>query len=64
MVCFISMLEGIYIYNCLFINLDCPQVQDFVYGGKRVNNDGYNQGGTNVHRVIEIWLKAVKEYLG
>lgn len=49
----------IYIYNHLLIDLDCEQVQDFVYGGRRVNNDGYNQGGTNVHRVIEIWLHAI-----
>ena len=38
-----------------------PQIQDFKYGGKRVNNDGYNQGGTNVHNVIEIWLKEVNK---
>jgi hypothetical protein len=24
--------------------------------GKRVNNDGYNQGGSNVRVVIEKWL--------
>lgn len=36
------------------INLECPQIQDFRYGGHRVNNDGHNQGGTNVHNVIEI----------
>lgn len=38
-------------------DLDCPQIQDFKYGGRRVNADGYNQGGTNVHNVIEIWLE-------
>ena len=39
------------------ISLHCPQIQDFKYGGKRVNSDGYNQGGTNVHNCIEIWLQ-------
>ena len=41
------------------IDLSCPQIQDFKYGGKRVNNDGYNQGGTNVYNVIEIWLRYI-----
>lgn len=36
---------------------DIPQIQDFKYGGIRVNKDGYNQGGTNVYNVIEAWLK-------
>ncbi len=36
-----------------------PQQQDFKYGGKRVNNDGYNQGGLNVYLVIEAWLNEV-----
>lgn len=53
----------IYIYNGLLIDLNCEQIQDFVYGGKRVNKDGYNQGGTNVHNVIEIWLRAISEKL-
>ena len=48
----------IYFTN-LEIDLQCPQIQDFKYGGVRVNNDGYNQGGTNVHNVIEIWLKYI-----
>lgn len=48
----------IYITN-IFVDLDCPQIQDFKMHGKRVNNDGYNQGGTNVHNCIEIWLKKV-----
>lgn len=46
-------------FTNVFCNLDCPQIQDFKYGGVRVNNDGYNQGGTNVHNVIEIWLKVI-----
>lgn len=41
------------------VNLFVPQIQDFKYGGIRVNNDGYNQGGTNVHNCIEVWLKFV-----
>ena len=49
----------IYIYNGLLIDLNCEQIQDFIYGGKRVNKDGYNQGGTNVYNVIEIWLKQI-----
>ena len=49
----------IYIYNGLLIDLNCEQIQDFVYGGKRVNKDGYNQGGTNVYNVIEIWLMQI-----
>ena len=43
------------------INLQCEQHQDFKYGGKRVNNDGYNQGGENVHKVVEIWLKNINK---
>ena len=38
------------------INLDCLQHQDFRYGGRRINKDGHNQGGSNVHAVIEKWL--------
>lgn len=44
-------------------NLNCDQQQDFVYGGKRINNDGYNQGGKNVHKVIEKWLTKLEEEL-
>lgn len=50
-------------FTNMMCNLQCEQHQDFKYGGKRVNNDGYNQGGSNVHNVIEIWLKIVNEYL-
>lgn len=35
------------------------QIQDFKYGGIRVNQDGYNQGGTNVHNIIEAWLEYI-----
>ena len=35
------------------------QHQDFKYGGVRINNDGYNQGGSNVYVVIEEWLKII-----
>lgn len=51
-----------YITN-VFCNLETEQIQDFKMHGVRVNNDGYNQGGTNVHRVIEIWLDRVMEQL-
>ena len=54
----INLLEDIYISNVL-CDLSCKQHQDFVYGGKRINNDGYNQGGSNVYIVIEKWLKFV-----
>lgn len=43
--------------------LGVPQIQDFKYGGIRVNKDGYNQGGTNVHNVIEKWLEIIKEVI-
>ena len=39
--------------------LNVEQHQDFRYGGIRVNNDGYNQGGSNVFAVIERWLKII-----
>ena len=41
------------------MGLQCYQQQDFKYGGKRINNDGYNQGGKNVFNVIEIFLKYI-----
>lgn len=50
-----------YIYNNFLLDLNCDQIQDFKYGGKRINNDGYNQGGTNVHNVIEIWLNHITQ---
>lgn len=40
-------------------DLECPQHLDFGHGGIRVNNDGYNQGGSNVHVVIEKWLSQL-----
>lgn len=49
-----------YFTNTLF-DLECEQQQDFKYGGKRINNDGYNQGGKNVFVVIEKWIKQVEE---
>lgn len=48
----------VYFTNKLY-DLICPQIQDFRYGGRRVNNDGYNQGGTNVHNVVEKFLAQV-----
>lgn len=44
-----------------YYDLSCPQIQDFKYGGVRVNNDKYNQGGTNVHNCIEIWIQAFED---
>ena len=54
----LSVCRKAYISNVI-VDLQCEQHQDFVYGGKRVNNDGYNQGGSNVHVVIEKWLKYI-----
>lgn len=42
------------------IDVSCPQIQDFKYGGRRVNNDKYNQGGTNVHNCIEIFINEIE----
>ena len=52
----------------IYINEQDAEVTDFLLireddGGKRVNNDGYNQGGSNVHIVIEKWLENVKNKL-
>ena len=46
-------------FSNVIVDLSCPQIQDLRYGGVRVNNDGYNQCGTNVHNCLEIWLKEV-----
>lgn len=43
-------------------DLICEQHQDFksIDGvPTRINNDGYNQGGSNVHIVIEKWLSQL-----
>ena len=56
--CYQFVGRHIYISNVI-VDLQCEQHQDFVHGGKRVNNDGYNQGGSNVHVVIEKWLKYI-----
>lgn len=48
-------------FTNIMCNLQCEQIQDFKYGGVRINNDGYNQGGTNVHNVIELWLKVIND---
>lgn len=50
----------IYISN-IWCELECPQVQDFKRRGILINKDGYRQGGTNVHRVIEKWINYIKE---
>ena len=44
------------------IDLYCEQIQDFKHHGIRINNDGYNQGGTNVFNVIERWLEYVERH--
>ena len=44
-------------------DVSCPQIQDFRYGGVRVNKDKYNQGGTNVHNCIEKWICSLEEEL-
>ena len=49
----------IYFTNVL-VDLTCEQQQDFRYGGIRVNKDGYNQGGENVHRVIEKFIQEME----
>lgn len=41
-----------------FSNIE--QHQDFKYGGIRINNDGYNQGGSNVYAVIEKWINEIE----
>lgn len=61
--CFVG--RHIYISNIL-VGLQCHQQQDFVIHGKRINNDGYNQGGKNVFDVVEIFLKYIhgeQEYI-
>ena len=44
-------------------DLTCEQIQDFRYGGRRINKDKYNQGGTNVHNCIEIWINCAEKEL-
>lgn len=39
---------------------DLNQHFDFKKGGILVNNDGYSQGGSNVHIVIDDWLSHIK----
>ena len=56
---FIEIGRHTYFTNTPF-DIACPQQQDFAYGGRRVNNDGYNQGGTNVYNVIEKWLSQLE----
>ena len=47
-------------FTNFYVNFEnIPQQQDFKYGGKRINNDGYNQGGLNVFLVLEKWIKEV-----
>lgn len=48
-----------YFTNVMIDFSNIPQQQDFVNGGKRINNDGYNQGGKNVFNCIDYWIKYV-----
>lgn len=48
-----------YITN-IEVDLNCEQHQDFKIHGVRINNDGYNQGGSNVAAVIEKFLKHIE----
>ena len=53
-------IVGRHIYfSNMDIDISCPQIQDFRHHGVRVNNDKYNQGGTNVKNCLEIWLKEI-----
>lgn len=47
-----------YITNIL-VNLECYQTKDFKKGGICLVGKTAKQGGANVHRVIEIWLKHI-----
>ena len=52
----------LYFTNLSFIDLITPQVYDFKGRGIRIHNEGYkksNQGGSNVHSVIEAWLSYI-----
>lgn len=46
-------------FTNVFCDLTVFQHQDFLCGGKRINNDGYNEGGSNVHEVIDTWLSCL-----
>lgn len=57
-----SQIVGRHLYiSNVWCDLECPQIQDYKMHGIRINNDGYSQGGTNVHRVIEKWINYIKE---
>lgn len=49
----------LYISN-VWCDLECPQIQDSKAHGIWINKDGYRQGGTNVHRVIEKWIDYIE----
>lgn len=42
------------------IDLKCEQHFDFNKGGYLINNDGHREGGENVHKVIEYWIRSVE----
>lgn len=48
-------------FTNVFCDLTSIQQQDFLMCGKRINKDGYNQGGYNVAVVVESWLNCLYE---
>lgn len=50
-------------FTNIMVNLDCYQMQEFESKSsghcKYIGKEGYRQGGSNVHRVLEIWLSFV-----
>ena len=56
-----SQIVGRHLYiSNVWCDLECPQTKDYKMHGIRINNDGYSQGGANVHRVIEIWINYIE----
>lgn len=52
-----------YFTNLPFIDLSCPQTYDFTNRGVDISGERYgkrNQGGKNVHLVVEAWLSYVE----
>lgn len=46
-------------FTNILCNLETEQKKDYKTGGKRLNKRKGAQGGENVHKVIEIWLKQL-----
>ena len=59
--------QGLYVYEVgrhtyftnVFCELSCKQEKDFRKGGICLRSRRGRQGGENVHRVIEIWLRYI-----